>query len=30
MENNCVYDNIKEQFKLILLGRNREEIVLFM
>ena len=27
MENNCVYDNIKEQFKLIFLGRNREETI---
>lgn len=27
MKNNCVYDNIKEQFKLIFLGRNREETV---
>lgn len=27
MENTCVYDNIKEQFKLIFLGRNREETI---
>ena len=27
MKNTCVYDNIKEQFKLIFLGRNREETI---
>lgn len=27
MENTYVYDNIKEQFKLIFLGRNREETI---